>query len=58
MEGSSEPRSDLQDSCHRMKIRCIDRASPPCRRCSTMKIDCTFTLEQTPSSYRIKSNQE
>ncbi|WOO78127.1 uncharacterized protein LOC62_01G001680 [Vanrija pseudolonga] len=47
-----------QDTCHRMKIRCIDRANPPCRRCATMDIPCTFTLESTPSSYRIKSNQD
>ncbi|WOO78134.1 uncharacterized protein LOC62_01G001684 [Vanrija pseudolonga] len=46
------------DACHRMKIRCVDRANPPCRRCKTMDLECTFTLEATTSSYRIKSNQD
>ncbi|ORY28943.1 hypothetical protein BCR39DRAFT_180451 [Naematelia encephala] len=45
------------DSCHRMKIRCVDRSSPPCRRCSTMGIQCEFTSDQT-SSHRVKSNQD
>ncbi|WOO78147.1 uncharacterized protein LOC62_01G001697 [Vanrija pseudolonga] len=45
------------DACRRMKIRCVDRADPPCRRCRTTGSKCEFTLESYPSPYRIKTNQ-
>ncbi|KAL1407973.1 hypothetical protein Q8F55_004770 [Vanrija albida] len=45
------------DACRRMKIRCVDRADPPCRRCRTTGSKCEFTLDSYPSPYRIKTNQ-
>jgi len=31
-----------------MKIRCTDKENPPCKRCRTMDIPCTFELGSVP----------
>ncbi|WOO83172.1 Protein priB [Vanrija pseudolonga] len=30
------------DACRKMKIRCIDKENPPCKRCRNMKLECKF----------------
>jgi hypothetical protein len=31
-----------QNACRKMKIRCIDKEDPPCRRCRNMGLECAF----------------
>jgi hypothetical protein len=47
----------LQNACRRMKIRCIDKDSPPCKRCRNMSLACSFdpaqiVSERDPRRYR------
>lgn len=31
-----------QDSCYRSKLKCVGRDNPPCQRCVTGGLECTF----------------
>ncbi|BEJ04565.1 hypothetical protein CcaverHIS641_0203820 [Cutaneotrichosporon cavernicola] len=36
------------DGCRRMKIRCIGKEKPPCKRCANMKLECRFEMGGVP----------
>lgn len=31
-----------------MKIKCIDKENPPCKRCRHMKLNCRFAMTPVP----------
>jgi len=36
------PKANQQDNCARAKLRCLGKEEPPCERCSTGGLRCTF----------------
>ncbi|WOO84080.1 Protein priB [Vanrija pseudolonga] len=32
------------DGCRRMKVKCVDKETPPCRRCKANRVECKFNL--------------
>lgn len=36
------PLTTAQDNCKKMRIKCVDKENPPCKRCKLRKLECTF----------------
>jgi len=36
---------DVQDACRRMKIKCVEKETPPCHRCREIGESCTFLMK-------------
>lgn len=34
--------SSPKDVCHASKVKCVDKANPPCKRCTSLGTECTF----------------
>lgn len=36
------------DACRKMKIKCVGKDHPPCKRCKNMRIPCRFAMGPVP----------
>lgn len=46
--------TDGQDHCHKMKMRCIGKEDPPCKRCRAGGHVCTFDGPRKSKSSRVE----